>query len=165
MTDTNGTPGKAGKTQADVEPTGDAYKSQNLTDAGESTPGVNKFERMKARKMVYCSSQELDYLAKVGWEAIDEARDFRLRVIGLFYRTVTPGKFMLRMRLANGVITSGQMRMLAEVVQHYGDEGNADITTRQNIQLGECGLRMCQTFSRSYTSLVYLGAVRRRQCA
>jgi len=93
--------------------------------------------------------QELDYLAKVGWEAIDEAdRDFRLRVISLFYRTVTPGKFMLRMRLANGVITSGQMRMLAEVVQHYGDEGNADITTRQNIQLRGCGLRMCQTFSK-----------------
>lgn len=136
MTDTNGTPEKAGKTQADVEPTGDAYKSQNLTDAGESTPGVNKFERMKAEKDGLLLKQELDYLAKVGWEAIDEAdRDFRLRVIGLFYRTVTPGKFMLRMRLANGVITSGQMRMLAEVVQHYGDEGNADITTRQNIQL------------------------------
>jgi len=32
-------------------------------------------------------------------------------------------------------------------VQHYGDEGNADITTRQNIQLRECGLRMCQTFT------------------
>ena len=42
---------------------------------------------------------------------------------------------MLRMRLANGVITSGQMRVLAEVVQHYGDDNNADITTRQNIQL------------------------------
>lgn len=137
MTDTNGTPGKAGKTNVDVaDPPGDVYKSQNLTDAGESTPGVNKFERMKAEKDGLLLKQELDYLAKVGWEAIDEAdRDFRLRVIGLFYRTVTPGKFMLRMRLANGVITSGQMRMLAEVVQHYGDEGNADITTRQNIQL------------------------------
>jgi len=39
------------------------------------------------------------------------------------------------MRLANGVITSGQMRVLAEIVQYYGDEANADITTRQNIQL------------------------------
>ena len=138
MTDTNGTPGKAGKTKADVaEPTeGGAYKSQNLTDAGEPTPGVNKFERIKAEKDGLLLKQELDYLAKVGWEAIDEAdRDFRLRVLGLFYRTVTPGKFMLRMRVANGVLLSSQMRVMAEIVQRYGDEGNADITTRQNIQL------------------------------
>ncbi len=138
MTATNGIPGKAGRTKADAdEPTeGGAYKSQDLADAGESKPGVNKFERMKAEKDGLVLKQELDYFAKVGWEAMDEAdRDFRLRVLGLFYRTVTPGKFMLRMRLANGVITSGQMRVLAEIVQHYGDEGNADITTRQNIQL------------------------------
>ncbi len=138
MTVTDGTPGKAGKTKADVDaPTaGGAYKSQDLADTGEPKPGVNKFERIKAEKDGLVLKQELDYFAKIGWEAMDEAdRDFRLRVLGLFYRTVTPGKFMLRMRLANGVITSGQMRVLAEIVQHYGDEGNADITTRQNIQL------------------------------
>ncbi len=139
MTATDGTPARAGKTKLDAaEPaeTGGAYKSQELTDAGEPKAGVNKFERMKAEKDGLVLKQELDYLAKIGWEAMDEAdRDFRLRVIGLFYRTVTPGKFMLRMRLANGVITSGQMRVLAEIVQHYGEEGNADITTRQNIQL------------------------------
>ncbi len=137
MTVVDETPGRAGKTATDLaEPTGDAFKSQELIEAGESTPGVNKFERIKAAKDGLVLKQELDYLAEVGWEAIDEAdRDFRLRVLGLFYRPVTPGKFMLRMRLANGVITSGQMRVLAEIVQHYGDDGNADITTRQNIQL------------------------------
>ena len=138
MTATDGTPARAGKTKLDAaEPAeGGAYKSQELTDAGEPKAGVNKFERMKAEKDGLVLKQELDYFAQIGWEAMDEAdRDFRLRVLGLFYRTVTPGKFMLRMRLANGVITSGQMRVLAEIVQHYGEEGNADITTRQNIQL------------------------------
>lgn len=138
MTVTDETSAKADKTKVDADdPTvGDAYKSQKLTDAGEPTPGINKFEKIKAQKDGLVLKQELDHLAKIGWEAIDEAdRDFRLRVIGLFYRTVTPGKFMLRMRLANGVITSGQMRVLAEIVQYYGDEANADITTRQNIQL------------------------------
>jgi len=38
-----------------------------------ATPGVNKFERMKAEKDGLLLKQELDYLAKVGWEAIDEA--------------------------------------------------------------------------------------------
>jgi ferredoxin-nitrite reductase len=42
---------------------------------------------------------------------------------------------MMRMRLPNGILTSDQMRVLGEVVQRYGDDGNADITTRQNIQL------------------------------
>jgi ferredoxin-nitrite reductase len=139
MTATDGTPGRVGKNKLDAaEPTerGGAYKTQELTEAGESTAGLNKFERIKAAKDGLVLKQELDYLAKIGWEAIEEAdRDFRLRVLGLFYRTVTPGKFMLRMRLANGVITSGQMRVIAEIVQQYGDEGNADITTRQNIQL------------------------------
>lgn len=116
---------------------GEAVKRfENLTDAGEEKAAVNKFERIKAEKDGLVLKQELDYLAQIGWEALEEAdRDFRLRVLGLFYRTVTPGKFMLRMRLANGVIASSQMRVLAGIVQHYGDEGNADITTRQNIQL------------------------------
>ncbi|PLZ25632.1 ferredoxin--nitrite reductase, partial [Fischerella thermalis WC559] len=53
----------------------------------------------------------------------------------VFFRPVTPGKFMMRMRMPNGIVTAAQMRVLAEVVQRYGDDGSADITTRQNIQL------------------------------
>jgi ferredoxin-nitrite reductase len=138
MTQAEAIPGKAGKTNLDQDPAGSAYGSQNLTDAdpGESGGTQNKFERIKAEKDGLVLKQELDYLAEIGWEAMEEAdRDFRLRVLGLFYRSVTPGRFMLRMRLANGIITTSQMRVLAEIVQHYGDEGNADITTRQNIQL------------------------------
>ncbi|MBD2104129.1 ferredoxin--nitrite reductase [Leptolyngbya sp. FACHB-261] len=111
-------------------------KFENLTTAGENAGPLNKFEKIKAEKDGLVLKQELDHLAQVGWEAMNEAdRDFRLRVLGLFYRSVTPGKFMLRLRLANGVITSSQMQVLAEIVQLYGEQGNADITTRQNIQL------------------------------
>jgi ferredoxin-nitrite reductase len=42
---------------------------------------------------------------------------------------------MMRMRIPNGILTSPQLRVLAEVVQRYGQDGNADITTRQNLQL------------------------------
>ncbi|MBD0345734.1 MAG: ferredoxin--nitrite reductase, partial [Coleofasciculus sp. Co-bin14] len=62
-------------------------------------------------------------------------RDHRLKWLGVFFRPVTPGKFMLRMRIPNGILTSTQMRVLAEVVQRYGEDGSADITTRQNLQL------------------------------
>ncbi|MBA2748212.1 MAG: ferredoxin--nitrite reductase, partial [Tatlockia sp.] len=108
----------------DENATQEATEFQELTQAGESKPTLNKFEKIKAEKDGLVLKQELDYLASIGWEAMDEAdRDYRLRDLGLFYRTVTPGKFMLRMRLANGIIIASQMRALAEIVQQYGDEG------------------------------------------
>jgi len=42
---------------------------------------------------------------------------------------------MLRMRTPNGILNSEQTQVLAEIIQRYGDDGSADITTRQNIQL------------------------------
>jgi ferredoxin-nitrite reductase len=102
-----------------------------------ATPAkLNKFEKFKAEKDGLELIKELENIIQTGWEAMDETdRDHRLKWLGLFFRPVTPGKFMLRMRTPNGVITSGQMRVLAEVVQQYGDDGSADITTRQNLQL------------------------------
>jgi len=62
--------------------------------------------------------------------------DFRLR-FWVCSIVQSLGQVMLRMRLANGV--DGQMRVLAIVP--CSDEANADITTRQNIQLQGVGLR------------------------
>lgn len=42
---------------------------------------------------------------------------------------------MVRMRVPNGVVSSEQMQVLAGAIERYGEEGTADITTRQNIQL------------------------------
>jgi ferredoxin-nitrite reductase len=48
----------------------------------------------------------------------------------------TPGKFMIRLRVPNGIVTSDQMRFYATTVEPYGPEqGVIDITTRANIQL------------------------------
>ncbi|WP_316431478.1 2Fe-2S iron-sulfur cluster-binding protein [Leptolyngbya sp. NK1-12] len=96
----------------------------------------NKFEKFKAEKDGLAVKHELDYFAQIGWEAIDATdRDHRLKWLGIFFRPVTPGKFMMRLRMPSGIITSQQMRVLAEIVQRYGEDGNADITTRQNLQL------------------------------
>ncbi|MBW4573922.1 MAG: ferredoxin--nitrite reductase [Aphanothece sp. CMT-3BRIN-NPC111] len=102
----------------------------------------NKFEKLKAEKDGLEVKKELEHFAKIGWEAMDETdRDYRLKWLGFFHRPVTPGFFMQRLRMPSGILTSGQMRVLAEIVQRYckntgfQDQGNADITTRQNIQL------------------------------
>ncbi len=110
----------------------------------QETLTLNKFERFKAEKDGLKVKDELDHFAQIGWEAMDEDDlNHRLKWLGLFFRPVTPGKFMMRLRIPNGVMTSAQMRTLAEIVQRYGEDGNADITTRQNLQLR--GIRLEDT--------------------
>lgn len=105
-------------------------------ETSADSPTMNKFERFKAEKDGLKVKDEIDHFAQIGWEAMDEDdRNHRLKWLGLFFRPVTPGKFMMRLRIPNGVLTSTQMRTLAEIVQRYGEDGNADITTRQNLQL------------------------------
>lgn len=97
---------------------------------------LNKFEKFKAEKDGLAIKDELDHFAQIGWEAMDKTDlEHRLKWVGVFYRPVTPGKFMMRLRIPNGILNGRQMRVLGEIVQRYGDDGNADITTRQNLQL------------------------------
>lgn len=107
-----------------------------MTSTATSEKSKNKFEKFKAEKDGLAVKEELEYFAQIGWEAVDKTDlEQRLKWLGIFYRPVTPGKFMLRMRTPNGVLTSHQTQVLAEIIQRYGDDGSADITTRQNIQL------------------------------
>ncbi len=107
-----------------------------MTETATTTASLNKFEKLKAEKDGLAVKAEIEKFAFLGWEAMDETdRDHRLKWVGVFFRPATPGKFMMRMRMPNGILTSNQMRVLASVVQRYGDDGNADITSRQNIQL------------------------------
>lgn len=97
---------------------------------------LNKFEKIKAEKDGLDVKDELEKFAQIGWEAMEKSDlEHRLKWVGVFYRPVTPGKFMLRMRIPSGILSSSQLRVLAEIVQRYGTDGCADITTRQNIQL------------------------------
>ncbi len=107
-----------------------------MTQTIEPQASLNKFEKLKVEKDGLALKAELEDFAKIGWEAMDATdREHRLKWLGIFFRPVTPGKFMMRLRLPNGIITSSQTRTLAEIVQRYGDDGSADITTRQNLQL------------------------------
>ena len=106
------------------------------TTQSNKPANLNKFEKIKAEKDGLDVKDELEKFAQIGWEAMEKSDlEHRLKWVGVFYRPVTPGKFMLRMRTPNGILSSNQLRVLAEIVQRYGADGSADITTRQNIQL------------------------------
>ncbi len=107
-----------------------------MTEATTTKATQNKFEKFKAEKDGLAVKSEIEQYAAMGWEAMDETdREHRLKWVGVFFRPVTPGQFMMRLRVPNGIVTSSQMRTLAAVIQRYGDDGYADITTRQNLQL------------------------------
>jgi ferredoxin-nitrite reductase len=96
----------------------------------------NKFEKLKSQKDGLAVKDEIEQFAQIGWEAMDKTDlEHRLKWLGIFYRPVTPGKFMMRLRIPHGILNSTQMKVLAEIVDRYGDDGNADLTTRQNIQM------------------------------
>ncbi|BAZ05278.1 ferredoxin--nitrite reductase [Calothrix sp. NIES-3974] len=107
-----------------------------MTDLATTTTNLNKFEKFKAEKDGLAVKAEIEKFAIMGWDAIDTTdRDHRLKWLGVFFRPVTPGKFMMRLRTPNGIMTATQMYVLADILKRYGDDASADITTRQNIQL------------------------------
>jgi len=72
------------------------------------------------------------------WEEVEKADlDTRLKWVGMLHRgKKTPGQFMMRLKVPNGIVTSDQMRFYADSVSKYGDDiGVVDVTTRANIQL------------------------------
>jgi ferredoxin-nitrite reductase len=97
---------------------------------------ANKFETVKATKDGLAVRAELEHFAQIGWENIpEEDRDLRLKWLGIFFRPVTPGEFMLRFRIPHGLLTSQQLQVIGDIIDRYGDRGNGDITTRQNLQV------------------------------
>nr|ASA69255.1 ferredoxin-nitrite reductase [Citrus trifoliata]ASA69256.1 ferredoxin-nitrite reductase [Citrus trifoliata]QBY26428.1 nitrite reductase [Citrus reticulata x Citrus sinensis] len=106
--------------------------------------GINPQEKVKIEKepMKLFMENGIEDLAKLSMEEIDRAKatkddiDVRLKWLGLFHRRKHHyGRFMMRLKLPNGVTTSEQTRYLASVIKKYGKDGCADVTTRQNWQI------------------------------
>lgn len=110
----------------------------------EFRQGINPQEKIKIEKepMTLITEGGINELAKLSMEEIDQNKltkddiDVRLKWLGLFHRRKHQyGRFMMRLKLPNGVTTSAQTRYLASVIRKYGEQGCADVTTRQNWQI------------------------------
>lgn len=106
--------------------------------------GINPQEKVKIEKepMKLLMENGIEELSKMSLEEIEKSKltkddiDVRLKWLGLFHRRKHHyGRFMMRLKLPNGVTTSAQTRYLASVIKKYGKDGCADITTRQNWQI------------------------------
>ncbi len=95
---------------------------------------MNKIEEYKKERDGLDVLQDVPRYAQEGWEAITEGDRERFKWTGVFFRRQTPGHFMMRVRIPNGISNSAQLRTIAEISEECG-KGFADITTRQQIQL------------------------------
>jgi ferredoxin-nitrite reductase len=95
---------------------------------------MNKIEEYKKEKDGLDILHDVPRYAGEGWQSITDGDRERLKWAGIFFRRQTPGHFMMRLRIPNGILSAIQLRTLGEISTQYG-KGFADLTTRQQIQL------------------------------
>ena len=95
---------------------------------------MNKIEALKLAKDGLDVQEDLVRFAREGWKTIADDDKERLKWVGVFQRRPTPGHFMMRIRMPNGIVTSAQARLLGEITKASG-RNVADVTTRQQVQL------------------------------
>lgn len=102
-------------------------------------PEPNKIERIKNERDGLDVAGDLEKFAREGWESISDADRERLKWLGVFFRRQTPGRFMMRLRMPNGITNASQLKAISELSRECGT-GFVDITTRQQIQLRGFGI-------------------------
>jgi sulfite reductase (ferredoxin) len=137
--------------------TGESFMGEVIPDkSSEDKPNqaqpvetkAQRVERLKRSKNAWDHFDEIQQFARTGFDSIPP------EWLGTYFRSwgvytqgdgvgVIGGKngegkampfFMVRIRIPNGLMTSQQVRTIANLAEKYG-RGVADITVRQNIQL------------------------------
>src|SRR5262249_27473989 len=109
-------------------------RAQGLRRSAAASGAMNKIEALKAERDGLDVTEDLIRFAREGWRTIADDDKERLKWVGIFQRKPTPGHFMMRIRMANGIVTAAQARLLGEITKATG-RNIADVTTRQQIQL------------------------------
>ena len=94
----------------------------------------NSIERLKKEKHPLHIVQELPQLIERGYEEISEEDVVRLQWYGLYHDKPKIGYFMMRIKIANGILAPNQLRTIGKISTNYG-RSYGELSTRQNIQL------------------------------
>jgi ferredoxin-nitrite reductase len=99
-------------------------------------PGTNAVEGYKSDRIgnALTIREDLPAIIAGGHESLTSAEKDLLKWLGVFFRKPTPGKFMMRVRMPNGITHAREIRAIADLSRRLGN-GVVDITTRQQIQL------------------------------
>src|SRR5437588_1729647 len=100
----------------------------------------NPVERQKQDKSPLGILGELPALIATGYEDIPEEDIVRLKWWGLYHDKPKVGTFMLRIKLAGGIVSPTQLREIGQLSLDYS-HGESELSTRQNVQLHYLELR------------------------
>ncbi len=95
---------------------------------------MNPIERLKAEKLGLELLHEFPRLAATPVAELSKDDQQRIKWLGFWYRETEPPTLMQRIRVAGGVATSAQLRVMAHIAKDFGRD-LVDITTRQQVQL------------------------------
>ncbi len=94
----------------------------------------NSIERLKKEKHPLTIANDLPQLIERGYEEIAEEDIVRLQWYGLYHDKPKIGYFMMRIKIANGILSPQQLRTIGEISTRYGRD-YGELSTRQNVQL------------------------------
>jgi ferredoxin-nitrite reductase len=94
----------------------------------------NSIERLKQDKFPLDIVDELPQLIAMGYEAVPEEDIVRLNWWGLTHDKPKLGTFMVRIKVAGGLLTPAQLRGVGYISQRFG-RNYGELTTRQGLQL------------------------------
>lgn len=94
----------------------------------------NSIERLKREKFPLDIVDELPQLIAKGYEAVPEEDIVRLNWWGLTHDKPKLGTFMVRIKVAGGLLTPAQLRGVGHISREYG-KNYGELTTRQGLQL------------------------------
>jgi len=123
------------------KPLGSSFLSEETLERAAKGNNIEKLKLAKDGTSAFMDVYEFAAKIRAGelsWEEVEKNDlEHRLKWVGMLHRGKrTPGQFMMRLKVPNGIVNADQMRFYAECVEKYGEElGVVDITTRQNIQL------------------------------
>src|SRR5438477_7450305 len=100
----------------------------------------NPVERLKRDKAPLGIREELPALIAQGYENVAAEDIVRLQWWGLYHDKPKVGTFMMRVKIAGGVLTPPQLRAIGEIANRYG-QGYGELSTRQNIQIHHLELK------------------------
>ena len=81
---------------------------------------MNKLEQIKAEKDGLDVGADIPRYAQLGVDAIEEGDLERLKWWGIFFRRHSPGHFMMRIRIPNGLTDATQLRTIGEITGRFG---------------------------------------------
>ena len=106
-----------------------------LNALGDERASLTRNERIKIEKLPPLVWNDIvDNYSKNGFDSISEDDMERFKWVGVYQQRPKDGYFMMRLKIAGGIVPNDQIRGVAKIARLYAD-GIADITTRMTYQI------------------------------